>query len=41
MVVQYGMSALMHAARSGSAEAVRALVDAGADVSVLSKVSVL
>ena len=41
MVVQDGMSALMHAAMSGNAATVKALVDAGADVTILNKVSVL
>ena len=41
MVVQSGTSALMYAARSGSAIAVKALIAAGADVNILNKVSVL
>ena len=39
MVEQDGMSALMHAAKSGNAATVKALVDAGADVTIRSKVN--
>ena len=41
LVVQWGLSALMHAAESGNADAVKVLLAAGADVTVLGQVSVL
>ena len=41
IVVKNGLSALMCAAKSGSADAVKALLAAGADVTVVDKVSVL
>ena len=41
VVVQSGKSALMYASKSGSADAVKLLLAAGADVAVLDEVSVL